>query len=221
MPNTHKRTLVIAGNIGVGKSSLTERLATVFGWTPFYEAVDENPYLADFYTDMPRWAFHSQMFFLSRRLHYQRALHDHAGSIVQDRSMYEDAEIFACNLFRQGLMSARDYATYRSLYEGIRGLLPPPDLLVYLRANVTTLQARIAQRGRPYEQHIAADYLAQLNALYDEWIASWNLCPVLTIDTDSLNFVHNNDDLAVAVRAIEARLAISVNIANVSVPQSA
>ncbi len=207
-----KRTLVIAGTIGVGKSSLTERLASAFGWTPFYEAVDENPYLADFYADMPRWAFQSQVFFLSRRLHFQRTLHDHVGSVVQDRSMYEDAEIFARNLFQGGHISERDYATYRGLYEGIRGLLPAPDLLVYLRGSVPTLKARIARRGRPYEQNIAADYLARLNMLYDEWIADWTLCPALTIETDTLNFVQDSDALAIVSQAIAERLGLSLTM---------
>lgn len=204
--NTPKQFIVIAGNIGVGKSSLTGRLAVALGWTPFYEAADENPYLADFYADMPRWSFHSQVFFLARRLQHQRRLWEQAGSFVQDRSIYEDAEIFACNLYRQGTLSARDYATYRALYEGILGLLPPPSLLVYLRASVPTLLHRIAVRGREFERAIAPEYLARLNDLYDEWISHWKECPVLTISADDNDFVNNPDDFARIVDMIRAQV---------------
>ncbi len=158
-----KNFIAIAGNIGVGKSTLVGLLADRLGWTPFYEAVDENPYLADFYQDMRSWSFHSQVFFLSKRLRHHRGLLDHPGSVLQDRSIYEDAEIFAKNLYRQGNMSDRDYGTYRELYEVLTLYLPPPDLVVYLRASVETLTKRIAQRGRDYERDISRDYLARLN----------------------------------------------------------
>ena len=202
-----KRFIAIAGNIGVGKSTLTGLLAQRLDWQPFYEAVDDNPYLADFYTDMARWSFHSQVFFLSRRLQHHRSIVDHAGSVVQDRSVYEDAEVFAANLARQGQMSQRDYATYRALYEGIRVFLPPPDLLVYLRASVPTLQNRIRMRGRSFEQDIDPRYLGQLHTLYEEWIDGFTLCPVLTVPADELDFVWHTPHLELIIEKIEEKLS--------------
>ena len=187
-----KHFIAIAGNIGVGKSTLTGMLARQLGWEPFYEAVEDNPYLADFYQDMRQWSFHSQIFFLSRRLRHHRALLDHPNSVVQDRSVYEDAEVFARNLYRQGNMGERDYKSYRELYEVLTMFLPSPDLVVYLRASVPTLQRRIALRGREYEREISADYLSQLNDLYEEWTANFTLCPVLTVPADDLDFVKNH-----------------------------
>ncbi len=190
-----KHFIAIAGNIGVGKSTLTGLLAEQLGWEPFYEAVGDNPYLADFYQDMRRWSFHSQIFFLSRRLRHHRALLDHPNSVVQDRSVYEDAEVFARNLYRQGNMGERDYKSYRELYEVLTMFLPSPDLVVYLRASVDTLTRRIALRGREFERAISVDYLAQLNELYDEWTTGFTQCPVLTIPSDDLDFVKNPADL--------------------------
>lgn len=193
-PMAHNKHFVaIAGNIGVGKSTLTAILAEAFGWKPFYEAVDENPFLADFYADMQRWSFHSQVFFLSRRLQHHRQLVDHPGSVVQDRSVYEDAEIFARNLAEQGQMSERDYSAYRDLYDGIRAFLPSPDLLVYLKGSIDTLQARIKLRGRDFERDISVDYLKRLNTLYDDWIDRWESCPVLVIPADDLDFQHDEN----------------------------
>ncbi len=203
----HKHFVAIAGNIGVGKSTLTGILAEAFGWKPFYEAVDENPYLADFYTDMQRWSFHSQVFFLSRRLQHHRQLVDHPGSVVQDRSVYEDAEIFARNLFQQGHMSARDYRVYRDLYEGVRAFLPPPDLLIYLKGSVETLLARIALRGRDFERDISADYLEALNRLYDEWIERWDSCPVLIVPADEMDFQHEQDARQLVIEGVRKSLA--------------
>jgi deoxyadenosine/deoxycytidine kinase len=190
-----KHFVAIAGNIGVGKSTLTGLLAQQLQWEPFYEAVEDNPYLADFYQDMRQWSFHSQIFFLSRRLRHHRALLDHPNSVVQDRSVYEDAEVFARNLYRQGNMGERDYKSYRELYEVLTMFLPSPDLVVYLRASVSTLQRRIAQRGREFEREISTDYLGQLNELYEEWIANFRLCPVLTVPADDLDFVQNHAHL--------------------------
>src|SRR3990172_9121172 len=150
-----KRFIAIAGNVGAGKSSLTGLLAERLGWTPFFEAVDDNPYLADFYQDMRGWAFHSQIYFLSRRLRYHRYLLDQPASVVQDRTVYEDAEVFARNLYQQGALSARDYRSYRELYEVLTSFLPPPDLVVYLRASVDTLLGHIARRGRDFERDIS------------------------------------------------------------------
>jgi deoxyadenosine/deoxycytidine kinase len=201
-----KHFIAIAGNIGVGKSSLVGLLADRLGWTPFYEAVDENPYLSDFYRDMRSWSFHSQVFFLSKRLRHHRALLDHPGSVIQDRSIYEDAEIFAKNLYRQGNMSDRDYGTYRELYEVLTLYLPPPDLVVYLRAGTETLIKRITLRGRAYERDISPDYLARLNDLYDEWIENFTLCPVLTIPADELDYVHQDGHLDIVTSVILKRL---------------
>lgn len=189
------RFIAVAGNVGVGKSTLTHLLSERLGWEPFYEAVDDNPYLADFYEDMRKWSFHSQIFFLSRRLRHHREILSHPNTVVQDRSVYEDAEIFARNLYVQGNMSDRDYACYRELYEVLTQFLPPPDLVVYLRASVPTLQYRIELRGRDFERSIPDAYLEQLNRLYEDWIDGFTLCPVLTVPSDQLDFVKHNSHL--------------------------
>jgi deoxyadenosine/deoxycytidine kinase len=201
-----KKFIAIAGNIGVGKSTLVDLLSTRLGWEPFVEGVVDNPYLADFYADMAAWAFHSQVFFLARRLRDLRRLMDFPRTVVQDRSVYEDAEIFAKNLYRQGLISERDWKCYRELYEVLTELLPPPDLVVYLQASVPTLLARIALRGRDYEKNIAPDYLAQLNELYAEWLARFQLCPVLIIPADRLDFVANGGHLDLILQKIQDKL---------------
>jgi deoxyadenosine/deoxycytidine kinase len=201
-----KRFIAVAGNIGVGKSTLVGLLAERLGWKPFYEPVTENPYLADFYKDMRAWSFHSQIFFLTRRLRIHRDLIDHPGSAIQDRSVYEDAEVFACNLYRQGLIDERDYTSYRELYQVLSEFLPPPDLVIYLRASVHTLGGRIQQRGRDYERSIESDYLTRLNSLYEEWIANFRLCPVLTVPADDLNIVANPAHFDLVVAKIEEKL---------------
>jgi len=190
-----KKFIAIAGNIGVGKSTLTELLCQYYLWEPFYEAVDDNPYLADFYGDMKTWAFHSQVFFLSRRLSHHRQIIERPGTVVQDRSVYEDAEIFARNLYLQGHMDERDYRSYHELYETVIGIMPPPDLVIYLQASVPTLLERIRQRGRDYEQGVSVEYVEQLNQLYEAWIERFTLCPVLTIPTDNMDFVRNSSHL--------------------------
>jgi deoxyadenosine/deoxycytidine kinase len=202
-----KRFVAIAGNIGAGKSTLTGLLGQRLGWEPFYEAVADNPYLADFYADMTRYAFHSQMFFLSRRLRHHRRLLDYPGSVIQDRSVYEDAEIFARLLYEQGHIEERDYRTYRELYEVLVLFLPPPDLVVYLRASVPTLLKRISSRGREFERGITPEYLEQLNAFYASWMQAFSLCPVLTVPADDLDFVHNGAHLDLIVAKIEERLS--------------
>jgi len=186
--------IAVAGNIGAGKSTLTAMLAAHFNWQPFYEANAENPYLADFYDDMQRWSFHSQVFFLGKRLEHHRALLDHPGSVLQDRTVYEDAEIFARNLYQQGKMSTRDYEAYRNLYKAVASFLPPPTLLLYLESSVEMLVTRIQKRGRDFEQNINPDYLQQLNQLYIDWIDDWTACPVLRLDMDNLDFQHNPQD---------------------------
>jgi deoxyadenosine/deoxycytidine kinase len=201
-----KRFIAIAGNVGVGKSTLTGLLAQRLGWKPFFEAVDENPYLADFYSDMRAWSFHSQIFFLSRRLRHHRQLLGYPNSVVQDRSVYEDAEIFAHNLYLQGDMDERDYGSYRELYEVLTSFLPPPDLIVYLRASLPTLVNRIAMRGRDYERDISHDYLERLNRLYEGWIDGFTLCPVLSVPADKFDFVANNDHLSLVTAKILEKL---------------
>jgi deoxyadenosine/deoxycytidine kinase len=198
--------IAVAGNIGVGKSSLTGLLSEHLGWEPYFEAVSDNPYLADFYEDMQRWSFHSQIFFLSRRLRHHHQLLLRPNSVVQDRTVYEDAEVFACNLYRQQLMTERDYESYHELYEVLTMVLPPPNLLVYLRASVPTLQRRIAKRGRSFERQITAEYLGQLNELYEEWVDRFKLCPVLTVPSDNLDFVSNSHHLNLIVERIVDKL---------------
>lgn len=198
--------ITIAGNIGVGKSTLTTYLAHHLGWTPFLEGEAENPYLPQFYEDMNRWSFHSQIFFLSQRLQQHHRLLQQAGSVTQDRSVYEDAEIFARNLYLQDQMSQQDWQTYYLLYQTLSRLLRPPDLVVYLKASVPTLRRRIAQRGRHYEQSIAEAYLNRLNQLYDEWITGFKLCPVLTVDTDNLDYVQHDEHLQLIIDRIQERL---------------
>ena len=198
--------IAIAGNIGVGKSTLTGLLTAHFGWTPFYEAVDDNPYLADFYQDMRRWSFHSQVFFLSRRLRHHKDLIQHPNHVIQDRSVYEDAEIFARNLYEQGNMMERDYQAYHELYTVMSELLPPPDLMIYLRASVPTLLRRIGKRGREFEQDIDPAYLAQLNTLYESWIADFTLCHVLTLNADELDFLQSPADFEMVVAEVSARI---------------
>ena len=200
--------VAIAGNIGVGKSSLTHMLADALDWEPFFEAVDENPYLEDFYDDMQTWSFHSQVFFLSRRLQHHRKLLDFPGHVLQDRSIYEDAEIFARNLYQQQKMSKRDYQCYLDLYLGVRSFLPPPDLLVYLQAPVGVLAERIAQRGRDYERTISIAYLTDLNRLYDEWIAGWALCPIYTIQSEGKDFVNHSEDFDDIIERLRAQLRV-------------
>ncbi len=202
-----KRFIAIAGNIGVGKSTLTRLVSQRLGWEPFYEAVSENPYLADFYQEMGRYAFHSQIFFLSRRLRHHRRLLDFPGSVVQDRSVYEDAEVFARALHLQGHIAERDYVTYRELYEVLVEFLPPPDLIVYLRAAVPTLLTRIQQRGRAFEQNMDPGYLAQLNDLYEGWLENFAQCPVLAIPCDDLDFVRSDTHLQLIISKIMDKLS--------------
>ncbi len=201
-----KKFVAVAGNIGVGKSTLVSMLCNRLGWQPFFEPVGDNPYLADFYHDMHQWSFHSQIFFLTRRLRSHRQLLDHPTSAIQDRCVYEDAEVFAQNLFLQGLMDERDYLSYHELYCVLSEFLPPPDLVVYLRASVATLQMRISRRGRDYERTITPEYLGQLNTLYEDWIAGFSLCPVLTVPADSLDYVAHPGHLDLVALKVEEKL---------------
>jgi deoxyadenosine/deoxycytidine kinase len=201
-----KKFVAVAGNIGVGKSTLVKMLCNQMGWDPFYEPVTENPYLADFYRDMSAWSFHSQIFFLTHRLRSHFKLAQHPNSVVQDRSVYEDAEIFAQNLYQQGYIKDRDYQTYRELYETAVQFLPPPDLVIYLRASVPTLMNRISNRGRDYERTITPEYLESLNNLYENWIDNFTLCPVLAVPADDLDYVAHSGHLKLIVSKVDDKL---------------
>lgn len=200
-----KKYIAIAGNIGAGKSSLTELLGKNFGWKTYYESVDDNPYLSDFYEDMRRWSFNLQIYFLSSRFQHQKKLIELDESLIQDRTIYEDVEIFAKNLHEMGLMSDRDYKNYCALFDEMVQYLQAPNLLIYLRAEVPTLVRQIQQRGREYENTIRIEYLERLNRLYEDWIDRYDQ-EKLIIDTDNLDFVNNQDDLGKVLELIEQRL---------------
>lgn len=201
-----KKFVAIAGNIGVGKSTLVKMLCDQMEWDPFYEPVNENPYLSDFYHNMSAWAFHSQVFFLTHRLRAHFNLAQHPNSVIQDRSVYEDSEIFARNLYRQGNITDRDYQTYRELYETAVQFLPPPDLVIYLRASADTLIKRINSRGRDYERKISVEYLQNLNDLYETWIENFTLCPVLAVPADDLDYVAHSGHLRLIVSKVDEKL---------------
>lgn len=197
--------IAIAGNIGAGKSSLTGLLAKHFGWEPFYESVEDNPYLSDFYEDMRRWSFNLQIYFLSSRFRHQKQMLQREGRFVQDRTIYEDVEIFAKNLHEMGLMSDRDFENYKALFNEMTNYLKGPSLLIYIRAQVPTLVQQIQQRGRDYENTIRIEYLERLNRLYEDWIQRYPH-EKLIIDTDDLDFVNNKEDLGRIIELIEQRL---------------
>lgn len=197
--------VAVAGNIGAGKSSLTELVAKHFNWKSYYESVDDNPYLSDFYDDMRRWSFNLQVYFLSSRFRHHKDLISRGQSCVQDRTIYEDVEIFAKNLYDMGLMSKRDYENYSALFHEMTSYLRPPDLLIYLKASVPTLVNQIQQRGRDYENTIRIDYLERLNHLYEDWIGRYSH-DKLIIETDALDFVNNKEDLGKVIAMVENRL---------------
>jgi deoxyadenosine/deoxycytidine kinase len=202
-----KHFLLVAGNIGVGKTSLTERLGARMGWQTGFESVGDNPYLADFYADMRQWSFHLQVFFLGHRAQQHLALAGATASTIGDRSIYEDAFIFARVLNHLGNLSERDYESYRTLYDLVARGLPRPDLLIYLTAPVPVLLERIRQRARPIEAGITADYLSLLDSFYQEWLQNFDLCPVLTIRTQQLDFVHKPRHLNQVIQRIEKKLS--------------
>lgn len=202
-----KRFIVVAGNIGTGKTSVTERIGARLGWRTAFESVVDNPYLAQFYADMRQWAFHLQVFFLGHRAQQHLALAQDPDSAISDRSIYEDAHIFARALYHLGNLSERDYRSYRTLFDLVVASLPKPDLLLYLHAPVPVLMERIQGRGRSMESGISADYLTLLDSFYDEWLRTFDLCPVLTIHTNDLDFVHKPKHLQIVVQSIEDKLA--------------
>ncbi|MFH1437488.1 MAG: deoxynucleoside kinase [Pseudomonadota bacterium] len=184
-----KKYIAVAGNIGAGKTSLVDFLCRQYELKPFFEPNDFNPYLGDFYGDMRRWAFHSQIYFLSHKFRLHRELERYPGTVVQDRTIYEDAEVFAKNLHRARHIGKRDYQTYRELYDTIRKDLKPPDVMIFLRCNVRTMRKRIRDRGRGMEQNIPAAYLRRLDGLYNEWFDSYNLSPVIELKSDRIDYV--------------------------------
>lgn len=198
--------IAIAGNIGAGKTELTGFLCKKYRLKPFFEPNDQNPYLPDFYKDMRTWAFRSQLFFLTHKFKLHRELERAGQTALQDRTIYEDAEIFAKNLKRQRFIDQRDWATYWELYEAIAAALRPPDLMIYLRCPVKTLRQRIKLRGRAMEQDIPVGYLKRLNALYEDWFGRYKLSPVLVLQTDTLDYLTNLVDRADLFRQIEKHL---------------
>jgi deoxyadenosine/deoxycytidine kinase len=201
-----QKFIAIAGNIGAGKTELTAFLCKKYGLKPFYEPNDQNPYLADFYKDMKTWAFRSQIFFLTHKFKLHRELERQSGTSLQDRTIYEDAEIFAKNLYRQRFIDKRDWQTYWELYENVAAALKPPDLMIYLRCPVKTLKQRIRLRGRKMEQDIPTAYLNRLNALYEDWFTRYNMSPVLVLPTDTLDYLTNLVDRVDLFRQIEKHL---------------
>ncbi len=198
-----KRFIAVAGNMGAGKSELVQFLCRRYGLKPFYEPNDTNPYLADFYADMKSWAFHSQIYFLTHKFRLHRELMREPGTVVQDRTIYEDAEIFCENLKRSGMIGERDYRTYRELYDTICASLDPPDLMIFLKCPVRTLQKRIQQRGRKMEIDVPTSYLKALNTLYEEWRARYTQSPVIELDTGRLDYMTDLVDRLDLFRAIE------------------
>ena len=208
-----KRLIVVAGNIGAGKTSLTERLGSRLGWETAFESVSDNPYLPDFYADMRAWSFHLQIFFLGHRSNQYLELARSERSAILDRSIYEDAYIFARALHHLGNLNERDYLAYRRVFDLLVSTLPPPNLIIYLKAPVDVLIERIRRRGRDIETGITADYLTLLDSFYDDWMTSFDICPVLTIHTGQLgresplDFVHNAHHLNIVVERIQDKLA--------------
>lgn len=198
--------IAIVGNIGAGKTTLTELLAKHFGWEAQFEAVDNNPYLEDFYGDMKRWSFNLQIYFLNSRFQQLIELQQGDKSIIQDRTIYEDAYIFAENLHDMGLMTGRDYENYRAIFDNITSFIKAPDLLIYLKASVPTLVNNIQRRGREYESGIRLDYLSKLNEKYKKWIDGYKEGKLLVLDKDNLDFANNPEDLGIVIQSIEREI---------------
>ncbi|MGB2958533.1 MAG: deoxynucleoside kinase [Bacteroidota bacterium] len=203
-----KLFVAVAGNIGSGKSSLTRLISDQMGWKPLYESVEDNPYLNDFYADMKRWSFALQVYFLSNRFRNHKTITEGPDSVVLDRVIYEDAEIFARNLFEIGMMEERDYRNYVALYHVMTEFLHPPDVLIYLRASIDTLMRQISLRGRDFEQSIQPEYLQQLNRHYEQWISHYSLGEVLVVNSDRLDFVNNEEDLKEILEKMERLLSL-------------
>ncbi|MGH7549355.1 MAG: deoxynucleoside kinase [Gemmatimonadota bacterium] len=196
----------VAGNIGSGKSTLTRLLAERFAWRAYYEHVEGNPYLSDFYARMQRWSFHLQIYFLSKRFQHHQEILAAPDSVIQDRTIYEDAEIFARNLHDMGHLDDRDFENYRELFAVMTQFLRPPDLLIYLRTSVPVLLERIRLRGRDFEREIPADYLERLNAYYEDWIAGFDLAPLLVVETDARNLVEERQEQEIVARQVQRKI---------------
>jgi deoxyadenosine/deoxycytidine kinase len=198
--------IAVSGNIGAGKTTITELLAKHYNWVAHYETVDDNPYLNDFYEDMQRWSFNLQVYFLNSRFNQILEIRNSGKTVIQDRTIYEDAFIFAPNLHTMGLMTKRDFDNYFGLFQLMAKLVQAPDLLIYLRASVPTLVKQIQQRGRKYENTIRLDYLNRLNERYEAWISNYNLGKLLIIDVDNTDFTNNPEDLRLVINKIDAEL---------------
>jgi deoxyadenosine/deoxycytidine kinase len=198
--------IAIAGNIGAGKTTLTTILAKHFNWSPHFEDVENNPYLNDFYNDMHRWSFNLQIYFLNSRIKQLVEIQKGNQVVIQDRTIYEDAHIFAPNLHEMGLMTKRDYDNYKHFFDTLKELVNPPDLLIYLKASVPTLVGQIQKRGREYEENIRLDYLKRLNEYYNSWIDSYTDGKLLVVDIDKINYADNKEDLAKVINMIDAEV---------------
>ncbi|HNV99318.1 MAG TPA: deoxynucleoside kinase [Chitinophagales bacterium] len=198
--------IAVAGNIGAGKTTLTQLLAKHFGWETHFEDVENNPYLYDFYQDMPRWAFNLQIYFLNSRFKQILDIQKGSKTIIQDRTIYEDAQIFAPNLHAMGLMSTRDFQNYTEIFNSITSLISPPDLLIYLRGSIPALVNQIQKRGREYEDNLRLDYLRRLNEYYEAWISKYKHGKLLIIDIDQINFAENQEDLGQVIQRVQTEL---------------
>jgi deoxyadenosine/deoxycytidine kinase len=198
--------IAVSGNIGSGKTTLTIKLAKHYGWKAELEAVENNPYLADFYEDMKRWSFHLQVYFLNSRFNQIKRIRETGLSVIQDRTIYEDAYIFAANLHRSNLISQRDYDNYLNLFDSMINFVNPPDLLIYLKADIPKLVGQIEKRGRHYENAIRIDYLKNLNSHYEDWIANYDKGKLLVVDVNDMDFVAHPEDFATIVNQIDAEL---------------
>lgn len=207
MAKTKKpKHIAIAGNIGAGKTTLTELLSKHYRWIPQFEDVDGNPYLYDFYDDMPRWSFNLQIYFLNSRLRQLLEIQNGTETVIQDRTIYEDAKIFAPNLHEMNLMSMRDFNNYSGFFDTLNKMIPAPDLLIYLKGSVPTLVAQIQKRGRTYEENIRLEYLKRLNEYYTKWTDSYKEGPMLVIDIDKNKFAENAEDLGEIIGKINSQL---------------
>ena len=207
MAKTKKpKHVAVAGNIGAGKTTLTEMLSKHYKWIPQFEDVDHNPYLMDFYEDMPRWSFNLQIFFLNSRLNQLLEIQEGTETVIQDRTIYEDANIFAPNLHDMGLMAKRDFENYYKFFQTLKTMVQPPDLLIYLKASVPTLVSQIQKRGREYEENIRLDYLKKLNEYYNKWIDNYNEGPLLVIDVDKNKFGENEEHFGEIINKVDSQL---------------
>ncbi len=198
--------IAVAGNIGAGKTTLTDKLAKHYKWTPNFEDIDQNPYLVDFYEDMHRWSFNLQVYFLNTRLQQLEKIRAGKATVIQDRTIYEDAFIFAPNLYDMGLMNKRDFENYTSFFNTLIKMVDPPDLMIYLKASIPKLVDQIQKRGREYEENIRLDYLKRLNLNYDKWIEEYKDGKLLVIDIENLDFAEKEEDFAEVVRRIDAEI---------------